>query len=162
VRVALPEGQRYQGPIKNGAWIAAGDLRPGEKLFDSDGSWSSVVDVRIEDKPLKAYNLTVADFHTYFVKQAANDYAEPVWVHNSCAVYKTTKEAQLAANELGYVRISETSHGQAIFKKGNLYITRDIDGHSGGAWKMATSVKDLGSKSTRLGTFDINLNRIGD
>lgn len=30
--------------------------------------------------PLTAYNLTVADFETFFV--AANDNAEPVWVHN--------------------------------------------------------------------------------
>ncbi|WCK25823.1 MULTISPECIES: toxin C-terminal domain-containing protein [Agrobacterium] len=41
-------------------------------------------------------------------------------------------------------------------------ITRDLDGHNGGAWKMATSVKDLGGKGTRLGTYDSNLNRIGD
>ncbi|MEW9539097.1 toxin C-terminal domain-containing protein [Agrobacterium radiobacter] len=41
-------------------------------------------------------------------------------------------------------------------------MTRDLDGHNGGAWKMATSVKDLGGKGTRLGTYDSNLNRIGD
>jgi filamentous hemagglutinin len=52
--------------------------------------------------------------------------------------------------------------GQAIFKKGKYYITRDIAGHVGGAWKMADSVKSLGSKKTRSGTYDINLNRIGD
>ncbi|GLR58825.1 hemagglutinin repeat-containing protein [Rhizobium indigoferae] len=84
VPVALPEGQFYRGPIKDGAWIAAGDLRSGEKLLDADGSWSSVVDIRVEDKPLNAYNLTIADFHTYFVKQAGNDAQETVWVHNSC------------------------------------------------------------------------------
>ncbi|MDJ1637574.1 hemagglutinin repeat-containing protein [Rhizobium rhizogenes] len=84
IPAALPEGHRYKGPIKNGAWIAAGDLRSGEKLFDADGSWSSVVNVRIEDKPLDAYNLTIADFHTYFVKQAINEEDQPVWVHNNC------------------------------------------------------------------------------
>ncbi|MGO8579452.1 toxin C-terminal domain-containing protein, partial [Rhizobium leguminosarum] len=31
-----------------------------------------------------------------------------------------------------------------------------------GAWKMATSIKNLGSKATRLGTYDTNINRIGD
>lgn len=49
-----------------------------------------------------------------------------------------------------------------MFKRGNDYITRDLDGHNGGAWKMADSVKNLGSKETRSGTFDVNLNRIGD
>jgi hypothetical protein len=29
-------------------------------------------------------------------------------------------------------------------------------------WKMAKSVKELGSKKTRMGTYDKNLKRIGD
>ncbi|WP_409526884.1 hemagglutinin repeat-containing protein [Rhizobium sp. P40RR-XXII] len=85
VPVALPEGHFYQGPIKNGAWVAVRDLYPGEKLLGADGSWSSVVSVRSEAKSLDAYNLTIADFHTYFVSQAANDGpTEGVWVHNNC------------------------------------------------------------------------------
>lgn len=78
-------------------------------------------------------------------------------------VYKTTKEAQKAAEALGFRRINETIHdGQAVFRRGKDFITRDMDGHNGGAWKMADSVKNLGSKETRAGTFDINLKRIGD
>lgn len=49
-----------------------------------------------------------------------------------------------------------------MFKKGNSYITRDVDGHNGGAWKEAASPKKLNKKETRNGTFDINLNKIGD
>ena len=50
-----------------------------------------------------------------------------------------------------------------MYKKGRQYITRDVDGHNGGAWKMATSVKKLGSKATRDGTFSADLKtRIGD
>ncbi|WP_263771806.1 hemagglutinin repeat-containing protein [Propionivibrio soli] len=78
-------------------------------------------------------------------------------------VYKTTKEAKVAAEALGFKKINETVHdGQAVFKRGNDFITRDLDGHNGGAWKMADSVKNLGSKETRAGTYDVNLNRIGD
>jgi RHS repeat-associated protein len=77
-------------------------------------------------------------------------------------VYKTTKEAKAAAEALGFKMINETVHdGEAVFRRGNQFITRDRDGHSGGAWKMATSVKNLGCKETRAGTFDINLKRIG-
>ncbi|WP_349956779.1 hemagglutinin repeat-containing protein [Rhizobium sp. ZPR3] len=83
VPVSLPEGRVYHGPIKNGAWVAAGELRSGDKLFNADGSWSSVIDVRVEERRLNAYNLTIADFHTYFVKQARSS-VEPIWVHNSC------------------------------------------------------------------------------
>ncbi|WP_408981254.1 toxin C-terminal domain-containing protein [Pseudomonas sp. B21-028] len=39
---------------------------------------------------------------------------------------------------------------------------RDLDGHNGGAWKMADAVKALGRKEMRSGTYDINLKRIGD
>ncbi|WP_343583468.1 hemagglutinin repeat-containing protein [Herbaspirillum sp.] len=77
-------------------------------------------------------------------------------------VFRTNGEASIAAEALGYQRINEMIKGQAVFKKGNFYITRDIDGHNGGAWKMANSVENLGSKNSRLGTYDINLNRIGD
>jgi filamentous hemagglutinin len=78
-------------------------------------------------------------------------------------IYQSNKEAKIAAETLGFKKINETIHGgQAVYKKGDLYITRDLDGHNGGAWKMATSVKGLGSKGTRLGTYDSNLNRIGD
>ena len=74
----------------------------------------------------------------------------------------TSKQATEAANKLGFEKTNYTSHGQPVFKKGNTYITPDVDGHNGGTWKAAGSVKDLGSKSTRWGTYDANLNRIGD
>ncbi len=34
--------------------------------------------------------------------------------------------------------------------------------HNGGVWKMAKSPEALNSKNTRMGTYDANLNRIGD
>ena len=74
----------------------------------------------------------------------------------------TTKEITAIAKKLGFEKTSYFSHGQAVFKKGNKYITIDVDKHNGGFWKMANSVEGLGSKKTRLGTYDINLNRIGD
>jgi filamentous hemagglutinin len=53
--------------------------------------------------------------------------------------------------------------GQAVYRRKNSYITRDLDGHNGGAWKAATSVEDLAKKETRTGTFDATLEtRIGD
>ncbi|WP_156956588.1 toxin C-terminal domain-containing protein [Stenoxybacter acetivorans] len=79
------------------------------------------------------------------------------------AFYKTNAEAAKAADAMGYTKIKETVHGQTIFYDGKQYITRDIDAHNGGVWKMAYSVKDLGSKSTRRGTFNADLSKqIGD
>ena len=74
----------------------------------------------------------------------------------------TAKEATKAAEELGFRKINDKSHGQPVYTDGKSYITPDVDSHNGGAWKMARSVKDLRSKSTRSGTYDANLNRIGD
>lgn len=81
-------------------------------------------------------------------------------------VYKTDKEAQAAAKKLGYTKISETCGKAAIFRnkkaKGPEYISRDIDGHNGGAWKGASSPERVCSKETRSGTYDKNLKRIGN
>lgn len=75
--------------------------------------------------------------------------------------------AKAAAKDLGYLSTKYVSHGQKVFKqgkkgKGPKYITPDKDGHNGGAWKGASTVKNLGSKKTRSGTYDANLKRIGD
>ncbi len=74
----------------------------------------------------------------------------------------TAKEALEAAKKLGFDATGQYSHGQPIFKKGNRYITPDADSHNGGVWKMADSIKNLKSKKTRMGTYDANLDRIGD
>jgi len=71
------------------------------------------------------------------------------------------------AKKLGYIKTNYRSHGQAVYHRSKAksslkYITPDTDSHNGGYWKAASSVKNLGSKSTRSGTYDSNLKRIGD
>jgi Novel toxin 21 len=78
-------------------------------------------------------------------------------------VFQTTAQATAAAEKIGYAKTNELSSGQAVYKKGKSYITRDIDGHNGGAWKRASSVANLGSKTTRDGTYNADLSvRVGD
>jgi len=72
-------------------------------------------------------------------------------------VFKDTAAATKAAEAMGYRKINERVHNQAVFKRGNSYITRDIDSHIGGAWKEASSVRDLASSDTRNGTFNADL-----
>ena len=73
-----------------------------------------------------------------------------------------------AAKDLGYTEVrGQFSHGAKIFEagkkaKGPKYISVDKDGHNGGTWKGASTIKDLGNKKTRSGTYDEELNRIGD
>lgn len=91
-----------QVAIEWAAWVDAKDLKPGYELLNPDDTWAEVVSVSKVDTPLTAYNLTVDEFSTFFV--AANDDAEPVWVHNTCHVpvrqYKVGQAAQLQRRSL--------------------------------------------------------------
>ena len=78
------EGHDYKGEIDGGAWVDADDLEPGFKLLEDDGGWSEVVSVRVEGEPLEAYNLTVANWHTYFIAANFSPDLDAVWVHNAC------------------------------------------------------------------------------
>ena len=63
------------------------------------------------------------------------------------------------AAKLGFKRDKNppfNSHNRHAFRKGDRWITGDIDGHCGGRWKM------FNGRSKRLGTFDKNLNKIGE
>jgi hypothetical protein len=95
-----------------------------------------------------------------------NRIAEWQKLYGESAVTRLTRMTKLqateAADKLGFEMTNYTSHGQPVFRSGNRYITPDVDGHNGGMWKMADSHKALGSKTTRMGTYDAELNRIGD
>ena len=67
----------------NGKWTAAGSLKAGDVLLDENGAAQTVQSVETKAEELTAYNLTVADFHTYFVKGAERG-TDAVWVHNAC------------------------------------------------------------------------------
>ncbi len=66
--------------VINKGWVAAGDLKSGDEVYNLDGSTAVVIDSELEklDEPVLVYNLEVEDFHTYFVGY------EPVLVHNTC------------------------------------------------------------------------------
>jgi len=80
------EGHDYKGEIENGQWVDAQFLAPGYLLLNEDEDWSEVVEIKITKEPLQAFNLTVADYSTYFVKGAANDKDDAIWVHNNCSL----------------------------------------------------------------------------
>jgi hypothetical protein len=70
------------------------------------------------------FNLTVADYHTYFA--AANDEADAVWVHNSC--YRSVPD--------GYNPIAQkTEYGQDQWKNANGDVV--YRGHDGKFYDLA-------------------------
>ena len=70
------------------------------------------------------------------------------------------KEATAVAKGLGYTKVNgASSHGNAVFTNPKAaralrYITADVDSHVGGVWKAADTIANLGSKSTRSGTYN--------
>ena len=72
---------------------------------------------------------------------------------NKSVIKMTAREAKTAAKKLGYKETNYFSHGQPVFKKGNKYISPDVDVHSGGSWKMADSVKKLREKGNSNGNL---------
>lgn len=74
----------------------------------------------------------------------------------------TTSQATDMAKRLGFKRTRDLSQKQAVFTDGKVYITQDRTSHTGGLWKMARTPEALSSKRTRMGTYDDNLNRVGD
>ena len=54
-------------------------------LLSENGAAQTVQSVETKAEELTAYNLTVADFHTYFVKGTGSG-TDAVWVHNTCPI----------------------------------------------------------------------------
>ena len=81
--------------------------------------------------------------------------------------YQTDAEATIAAKAAGYEPIKDRIHGQKVYynKENKTYITRDVGSNNGagsrngGVWKMAKSLRELGSKDTRMGTYDANFKK---
>jgi hypothetical protein len=78
----------------------------------------------------------------------------PIW---------SAAEAHRKAIAMGFVKMNQRSSGEAIYRKGRRYISRDLDGHNGGAWKMGYVSDRLRNRTTRLGTYNKDLTqRVGD
>jgi RHS repeat-associated protein len=76
------EGITYAGPIIDGRWIDAGDLKLGYRLLNNHGAWVEVTAVEERPRDLQAWNLTVEAAHSFYVAETVED--DAVWVHNSC------------------------------------------------------------------------------
>jgi len=76
-------------------WTFVKDLMPDDLLVQSDGNTLKIDSIDLEHKHVTVYNMTVDDFHTYFVSDLG------IWVHNtSCSFgigkYLTAQELNLA------------------------------------------------------------------
>lgn len=83
---ARPHEPSEQNGLVVGQWLNAAELRSGDRLLSSDGQEVEVVEKTVQQESLLAYNITVDEFHTYFVNGDGGDAS--AWVHNDCGPEK--------------------------------------------------------------------------
>lgn len=88
VRITATDGHPFRMPGL-GEWIGAGRLAIGWELRTAAGGTVRITDVDRWSRPATVHNLTVADFHTYYVLAGA----EPVLVHN-CGGMKASDQVR--------------------------------------------------------------------
>ena len=80
-------------------WVDAGKLTPDDRLVTPDHSFAEVIAVRSEPQEnFKAYNLSVADYATFFVR--SDEDAEAIWMYNAsnrCSANSRPRAKAMAA-----------------------------------------------------------------
>ncbi|MFD9601968.1 RHS repeat-associated core domain-containing protein [Streptomyces sp. NPDC059970] len=75
-------------------WVEAGDLKAGQWLQTSAGTWVQITATHHRTQSTRVYNLTVDNLHTYYVLAGAT----PVLVHNCDVVSAVHAEAEAVAD----------------------------------------------------------------
>jgi hypothetical protein len=91
-------------------WVAAKDLRVGQRGLDAEGNEVVYVGVEVRQEEADHYNFEVEDWHTYFVSERAD--APAVWVHNDCKPCERGHAALQGAGQLRAVRRREGGSGR--------------------------------------------------
>jgi RHS repeat-associated protein len=63
--------------VEDKGWTFVKDLKVGDLLVQSDGNTLKIESIELEHKHVTVYNMTVDEFHTYFVSDLG------IWVHNT-------------------------------------------------------------------------------
>ncbi|WP_239551401.1 polymorphic toxin-type HINT domain-containing protein, partial [Paenibacillus elgii] len=63
--------------VEGKGWTFVKDLKVGDLLVRSEGNTLKIESIELEHKQVTVYNMTVDEFHTYFVSDLG------IWVHNS-------------------------------------------------------------------------------
>ncbi len=80
--------------VRGKGWTFVKDLKVGDLLVRSDGNTLNVKSVEILHKQVIVYNMTIDEFHTYFVSNLG------IWVHNSECEVAISKAAARVAKKL--------------------------------------------------------------
>ncbi|WP_244224048.1 polymorphic toxin-type HINT domain-containing protein [Streptomyces tirandamycinicus] len=94
-------------------WVDAGDLKPGNLLRTSAGTYAQVTNVDHYTKRQRTHDLTVADIHTYYVLAGKT----PVLVHNA---------GECPVTGLPHGALGESATLQRLQNEGYTNITREV------------------------------------
>lgn len=98
--------------VEGKGWVAAAELEVGDVLYTKDGQEEVVDGVTIEkqEEPVKVYNLTIEDYHTYYVSESS------FLVHNDgCGTPKsetTLSGKEVTVTETGLNNVKEHLSGE--------------------------------------------------
>ena len=67
--------------VKGKGWTEALALQPDDMIATASGEWVEVTEVFDTGVYEKVYNLQVADYHTYFVREEGWNFE--IWAHNT-------------------------------------------------------------------------------
>lgn len=67
-----------------GKWVQAQSLAVGDRLLTGKGDIAVVANIATKEHELLAYNISVDDYHTFFIAGAGAHRKPAVWVHNEC------------------------------------------------------------------------------
>jgi hypothetical protein len=144
--VTATSGHKFYSPDKG--WITAGNLKPGDKLRDTNGNTVTVRKTYEHTAKATVHNLTVNNTHTYYVIAGTT----PVLVHN-CGTGETPTTLRHYTNEDGMNGIVDSNELRASTKAASpkdalwgwpvleRYPTRDYDPRSAFAKLSRASVQ---------------------
>ncbi|MFE1377871.1 restriction endonuclease fold toxin [Streptomyces sp. NPDC058740] len=153
-KITATDGHPFWAPAL-GTWLKATDLKAGEWLRTSSGTWVQVTEVKRWTQHKKVRNLTVASEHTYYVLAGAT----PVLVHNCGGMKASEKVKSLMA--AGKTREAADVHYEDMVRAKTGGTSQDIDGREidvvtsdaliqvKRTWSAVNKPKNFLSKSTR-------------
>lgn len=89
--------------VKDRGWVQAGELVPGDHVLGHDGKTVSIDRIEEDGRLQTVYNLTVSEFHTFFV--GGTNWGFSIWVHNSelCRLIGAVDKALAAGSNGAYI-----------------------------------------------------------
>ncbi len=100
--INVTPNQRFYLPLER-QWIRAAQLKPGHALLTASGSLVCINAITEIQQPATAYNLSISDFHTFFVSR------HNILVHNIAVVIPIAISFGMGGAEVMWATMAQTA-----------------------------------------------------